>query len=138
MPGAVDTVHAAHQHPEITSAILTGNIEPTSWIKLADAGFERSWFSFGVFGDEAETRRGLPPLAHSRYQDLFGHQIQPSETIVIGDTPKDVDCAHNAGCRAIAVATGMSSIDDLRETGADLVIDSLEDTAMVIEWIVTA
>lgn len=135
MPGAIDLVRAVHEHPEITSAVLTGNIEPTSWMKLEDAGFDRTWFDFGVFGDEGETRRELPPIARARHHDRSGHLLDPKQTVVIGDTPKDVDCAHHSGCVAIAVATGQIPIAELHASGADLVLETLEETAEILKWI---
>ena len=135
MPGAIDLVRIVHDHPEITSAVMTGNIEPTSWMKLEDAGFDRTWFEFGVFGDEGETRRDLPVVARARHQDRSGLLVDPRQTIVIGDTPKDVDCAHHSGCIAIAVATGQIPIADLHASGADLVLESLEQTDTILDWI---
>jgi len=47
---------------------------------------------------------------------------------VIGDTPNDVECARAAGAVAVAVATGSYSVDELRETGADVVFTDLSET----------
>ena len=38
MPGSIEMVKAVNEHPEHTSAVLTGNIEATSWLKLAGRG----------------------------------------------------------------------------------------------------
>jgi phosphoglycolate phosphatase-like HAD superfamily hydrolase len=54
---------------------------------------------------------------------------------IIGDTPLDVDCAKAHGCRAIGVATGPYSVDQLRDAGADLAVADLSDTAMLLQWI---
>ena len=58
----------------------------------------------------------------------------PGPSLVIGDTPADVDCAHAHGIRAIGVATGQFSVDALRECGADLVVDTLDDTNRIVMW----
>jgi phosphoglycolate phosphatase-like HAD superfamily hydrolase len=55
--------------------------------------------------------------------------------VVIGDTPHDIDCAHAHGCRALAVATGGSSADELRSHHADLVVDDLSDSQALARWI---
>jgi phosphoglycolate phosphatase-like HAD superfamily hydrolase len=49
--------------------------------------------------------------------------------IVIGDTPFDVECAHAHGCIALAVATGLHAVEELRATGADVVVQDLSDPA---------
>ena len=53
--------------------------------------------------------------------------FSPQETLVIGDTPKDIACAHAMGARCLAVATGKFSAEQLRAAGADHVVRTLED-----------
>ena len=50
---------------------------------------------------------------------------------VIGDTPLDVDCAHAHGALAVAVATGHYSGTELEAAGADIVVSTLEDEALI-------
>ena len=50
----------------------------------------------------------------------------PDETVVIGDTTFDMEMAVNAGVRAIGVAWGYHEVDELRVTGAHVVIDSFD------------
>ena len=52
--------------------------------------------------------------------------------VVIGDTPDDIACARAAGARAIAVATGSFSLDQLTAAGGDVVLADLSDTAAVL------
>jgi phosphoglycolate phosphatase-like HAD superfamily hydrolase len=37
---------------------------------------------------------------------------------VIGDTPRDIACAHADGARSVAVATGPFAVDELRAADA--------------------
>ena len=46
--------------------------------------------------------------------------------IVVGDTPLDVDAAKAVGAISLAVASGSYSVDELRRSGADFVLASLE------------
>ena len=43
---------------------------------------------------------------------------------MIGDTPKDVDAGKNAGFSTVGVATGQFSARQLKDAGADFVIDN--------------
>ena len=52
-----------------------------------------------------------------------GVEIGPADTFVIGDTPKDVEAGKRAGFQTVGVATGSYSVEALRETGADVVIE---------------
>jgi len=47
--------------------------------------------------------------------------------IIVGDTPRDVECAHIYGAICIGVATGPYSYDVLVEAGADHVLKDLTD-----------
>jgi phosphoglycolate phosphatase-like HAD superfamily hydrolase len=135
LPGAIDLVRTIHEHPRMTGAIMTGNIEPTSWMKILDAGFDRAWFEFGVFGDEAPNRRELPSIARLRHHIQSGELVDPSRIVIIGDTLHDVDCAIQAGCISIAVATGTTSIETLHESRATMVLESLAGIDDLIERI---
>ena len=46
---------------------------------------------------------------------------------MIGDTPRDIEAAHAAGCTAIAVATGHYDAAALLAAGADHVLATLEE-----------
>jgi phosphoglycolate phosphatase len=48
-------------------------------------------------------------------------------TAYVGDSPPDMAAAVAAGARAVGVATGSFSRDDLARAGADVVLDSLLD-----------
>jgi len=48
-------------------------------------------------------------------------------TVVIGDTPLDVEAALVSGAVSVAVATGQFSEADLRAAGADVVLPDLTD-----------
>ena len=47
---------------------------------------------------------------------------------LIGDTPLDVQAARANGLKAVAVATGWVSADELAAAGADLVLPDFSDT----------
>jgi len=52
---------------------------------------------------------------------------------IVGDTLFDVAAARAIGARCLAVATGRSTIAELRATGADCVLPSLADTRAVLQ-----
>ena len=51
---------------------------------------------------------------------------------MIGDTPRDVDCARHFGMRSIVVATGPYSIEDLASHRPDAALESLSDLDAVL------
>jgi phosphoglycolate phosphatase len=127
LPGAAEAVDWVHEHPNLEAALLTGNYPETGRLKVKAAGLDPDLFRFGVWGSEADRRRGLPPIAIDRAISMFGRSIDPHETVIIGDTPADVDCAHANGCRVIAVATGRFEMEDLRPHEPDVLLPDLAD-----------
>src|SRR5947209_7319068 len=85
--------------------ITSGAVEAAAHIKLSRAGFNR-YFPFGGYGSDSPDRVELTRKALERGEMLLGEPIDPERTFVVGDTPKDLDAAHGAGCVALGVATG--------------------------------
>lgn len=85
--------------------LVTGNIQRLAWRKLAAAGLD-GYFTIGAFGDEAESRDELPPLALARAEEHFGRRFAATDVYVIGDTPADIACGAASQFRTVAVATG--------------------------------
>ena len=53
--------------------------------------------------------------------------ISPGHTLVTGDGVQDIRSAKAAGCIACGVSYGLSGAEELRDAGADLVVNNLED-----------
>lgn len=113
--------------------LLTGNLETGANIKLASFGLQK-YFPAGAFGSDDEDRDKLLPIAVRKFADL-GVNAALERCVVIGDTPKDVRCAkvHNAFC--ISTATGPYSIEALKDAGADLVVETLEEKEACLNFI---
>jgi phosphoglycolate phosphatase len=106
--------------------ITSGAVEAAAHIKLSRAGFNR-YFPFGGYGSDSGDRTELTKCALARGERLLGEKLDPKKVLVVGDTPKDLDAAHGAGCVAVGVATGHYSREQLDEAGADIVLDTLRD-----------
>jgi phosphoglycolate phosphatase len=107
--------------------LLTGNIEEGARIKLEHFGLY-GYFRTGAFGSDSEDRNELLPIAVEKLRREFSLEIDFRDCFVIGDTPRDIDCAKCHGAYAVAVATGPYSSSDLSEAGADLVLNDLSDS----------
>jgi phosphoglycolate phosphatase-like HAD superfamily hydrolase len=112
-------------------ALLTGNYEEGARVKLEYFDLWR-YFPCGAFGDDAPDRNGLLAKAVAAASICGGGSFSPRGTVVIGDTPLDVECARTGGARSLAVATGFHDVDQLRGAGADLVLRDLDDTDAVM------
>jgi phosphoglycolate phosphatase-like HAD superfamily hydrolase len=132
MPGVRELLDELASDPEMHPALLTGNYKVAAHIKLAHFGVGE-YFSWGAFGEDSPDRAELAQLALRRAAARTVPRIACDNAVVIGDTPHDVACARAIGARVIAVATGNSTVDELRETGADTVVATLADTADVMK-----
>jgi phosphoglycolate phosphatase len=106
--------------------ITSGALEAAAHAKLARGGLTR-FFSFGGYGSDSKDRGELTRRAIERAGQIHGHPIDPSRVLVVGDTPLDVEAAHQAGAPAVGVASGRYSTEELSQAGADYVVASLED-----------
>jgi phosphoglycolate phosphatase len=132
MPGARELLEALEDHPDLFTALLTGNFRGAAEIKLSH--FEL-WehFEWGVFSDDAADRNALVPIARDRAETYDIPDEARDRIIVVGDTPHDIACAHVAGARCIAVATGGFSVAALLDAGADVALEDLSDTEAVLD-----
>jgi len=127
MPGIMPLLETLRCRDDVSLGLLTGNYRQATPIKLRAAGFDPAWFAVGVFGDDASNRPALARLAMQQFEVMYSQSITGEDTIVIGDTPRDVACAQANACRSLAVATGRYSVLQLQDAGADVVVENLLD-----------
>jgi phosphoglycolate phosphatase len=128
MPGIRELLDVLNRRGDVLVGLLTGNFQEGARIKLEHFDLWR-YFQCGAFGDDSADRNDLVPFAVERARQCGLDDIEPSRIFVVGDTPHDVACARAVGAVPIAVATGGFSSDQLRESGADIVYETLEDYA---------
>ncbi|MCP5119430.1 MAG: HAD hydrolase-like protein [bacterium] len=97
----------------IPTGLVTGNLSRIGWKKLERAGLKH-YFRFGFFAEQANDRAGLTRLAIA-HATGEGWITAPRRITLIGDHPNDVDAARRNQIHSIAVATGLSSRDQLED-----------------------
>ncbi len=127
MPGIRELLGALRGRPDVALGLLTGNFAEGARIKLEHFDLWK-YFSCGAFGDDASDRNDLVPFAIRRARECGVADVSPEDVWVVGDTPSDVACALAAGATPVAVATGGYTIEQLRDSGADIVFADLSDT----------
>jgi len=124
LAGVHDLLTRVRNHPELHLGLLTGNYPETGLLKLRAAGIDPDWFEVAVWGDMASSRPGLIPVALAQ---LPSPGLTAHDVVVIGDTLRDIQCAHENGALCLAVATGGNTKEELIAGGADAVVDDLTD-----------
>jgi phosphoglycolate phosphatase len=132
LPGVMELLDALEERDDVMLGLLTGNVIEGARAKLSAVGIDPGRFVVGAYGSDHELRSALPIIARKRFQDEHGHEITGHDIVIIGDTPADVQCGQSLGVRAIGVATGHFSVEDLRACGAYAAFENLSDTSAVM------
>lgn len=116
---------------QVRKGLLTGNLAAGAEVKMRHYGMG-DHFPFGAYGDDHHDRNLLGPIALQRAKEAAGRDFDPAQTIVIGDTPKDIWCAQAFGAMSVCVATGSFSAEELEAEGADKVFEDFTDVEAVL------
>jgi phosphoglycolate phosphatase-like HAD superfamily hydrolase len=133
-PGVAELLPRLHRTPGVVQSILTGNLAANARLKLGAFGVDR-WMELDIAatGSDHHERTELVPLALEKAEARFGHRFDPpGEVWVIGDTPRDLECARAGRARCLLVATGRFGLDELEPLGAEEVLPDLSGIERVI------
>lgn len=131
-PGIPELLTELNSHSHIKLGLLTGNWRYGSYLKLRHFGID-NFFAVGAFSDDAEDRNQLVPFAKERFEKTYEQSIKNNDIVVIGDTPKDIDCARFHGAKSVAVATGFHDLNTLRSENPDYVFEDFRETDAVVK-----
>ena len=122
-PGIPELIERLRTRAGVLLGLCTGNLARGAELKLTSAGLWGA-FRFGGYGSDAEPRPDIVRTAWERARSLGA-----TEALVIGDTPRDVLAAHEAGLPACAVATGRWTVQQLAEHGAEVLLEDFTDVS---------
>jgi phosphoglycolate phosphatase-like HAD superfamily hydrolase len=132
LPGVHQLLGALSARDDLAVGLLTGNFADGARIKLEHFDLWK-YFRFGAFGDDSADRNALVPIAIRRaLENGIGH-VDPRHVFVVGDTPFDVACALAAGAVPMGVATGGFTVEQLRSSGAQVVLTDLSNTSAFLD-----
>jgi phosphoglycolate phosphatase len=131
LPGIAALLRELQDRSNVSVGLLTGNLRAGAKVKLGHFDLHEH-FVFGGFGDEHFERDDVAREALRSVHQHVGPHCLPERVWVIGDTPLDVQCARAIGARAVAVATGSHTLDELQACGPDLLFADLSDAAPLL------
>jgi phosphoglycolate phosphatase len=127
-PGVPEALTALGARKDVIQSLLTGNIEPNAELKLAAFDLHTLVdLEIGGYGSDHGTRSELVAVARSKAREKRGVDVPLSATVVVGDTPLDIAAAHAAGARAVAVASGPYTAQELEQASPDAVLEDASD-----------
>jgi len=130
-PGVAEVLGALHGRDDVVQSLLTGNIESNAALKVSAFGLER-WLDFdvGAYGSDPHERRSdLVAVARERAATKYG---ESTGAVLVGDTPLDVQAAHEAQARAVAVMTGFADRQALLRSRPEALLEDYSDTAAAV------
>jgi phosphoglycolate phosphatase len=112
----------------VVIGLVTGNLSRIGWRKMERAGL-RPYFRFGAFAELARDRAGLVRVAirRARREQWIGRE---SAITLIGDHPNDVLAAKANNIRAVAVGTGIVSLEELQSHSPLIAIPDLRSLTL--------
>ncbi len=113
--------------------LVTGNLEVIVPHKLMAVGIDPGLFKFGGYGGDHFDRNKLPSIALSRLAAIWKADVDRESVLVIGDTPRDIECARENGLKVLCVATGRFDLDALKTHEPDYLLPDLGDTENVMK-----
>jgi phosphoglycolate phosphatase len=136
LPGAAGAITALASTGSVVQSVLTGNLRPVAETKLRTFRLDELLdLEVGAYGTDDEVRAHLVPVARRRAAEKYQVPFPAHATVLIGDSPSDVQAAIDSGARVIAVASGKSTPDDLRRVGAPVVLPDLLDAQAVVKTV---
>jgi len=140
LPGAREAIDRFISEGGVVQSVLTGNVAQNARSKLLAFGLHDGIdFDVGGFGSDSETRATLVGVAQRRAAGKYGATFDSSNTVLVGDTPRDIEAGRVGGARAVAVASGDYDVACLCEAGAEAVVHDLrctEDLVMAVTSVV--
>lgn len=137
LPGVRGLIENLLDDSDIRLGLVTGNFLENAYLKLNIAGLD-SYFPTGAFGCDSVDRNNLPPIAIERVNKHYlTNNFHSGNTIIIGDTFRDIDCAKANNIKVLAVATGGFSEDDLMIHQPDAFLNDLSNTGEALNTIYT-
>lgn len=130
-PGAREALDRLSADPETILAVATGKGYRSATTLLERHGLLDRFQS--VQTPDHNRGKPDPQMIESALQAAG---LTKSDAVMIGDTVHDMRMARAGGVGAIGVSWGYHSIDDLRQTGAEIVLDRFEDLDAAVAQLV--
>lgn len=133
MPGAAEALKAVGKLGGTVQSVLTGTIRSNAVHKLEAFKLDRYVdFEVGGYGEEVYPKATLLQVSQGRARQKYGTAFDGTNTVLIGDSARDVQAAKIAGASMIAIASGRSLPAELHEAGADVVLPDLSNPSEVV------
>lgn len=131
LPGVQKLLSEVEKSGNTISALLTSNYQIGAELKLASVGLD-SFFAFGGFGDGDGEKWDAAERCISEMEAALDTVFPKTQIFLVGDGVYDIETAKRLGIRSVAVGTGWTPSERLKEQHPDFYFDDLSGTAAVL------
>lgn len=128
-PGVPETLQALHDKG-LTLTIATSRQRPSLEAFLQQLDLLR-FFSYIVTVNDVERAKPAPDMV---LQTLSHLNVQPSQTLVVGDAAYDILMGNSAGATTCAVTYGNGTREELLAAQPDHVVDSFAEILSLMDF----
>jgi phosphoglycolate phosphatase-like HAD superfamily hydrolase len=133
LPGAREALAAVSRLPNVVQTVITGTIRQNAARKLHAFDLDRYLdLDIGGYGSDVYPKGTQILRSLAMAGEKYGVQFSASGAVYVADSIRDAAAAEVAGVRCIGVASGRSTISELRDAGADPALADLADTSRVV------
>jgi len=124
-PGVLDVLHGLADRG-VRQLVVTGNARTCAELKLDAAGLAGFFDpAEGGFGDDLLDKADVAA-------DVLASCSDAAEVWLVGDTPRDLQCARSVGISCLLVATGRYDLATLTALGPERALQNLADAREVV------
>lgn len=135
LPGIDKLIPYFNNNQNIDLGLVTGNIYNNAYSKLKAFELD-TYFEIGGFGCDSSDRNLLPLIAIDRANKKAGYRkFSAANTLIIGDTLRDIECAKVNNIAVATVSTGEFSTNELLEFEPDLHFNDFSNVVQSAEKI---
>lgn len=139
LPGAREALAAVSRQAGVIQTVLTGSIKANAYAKLLAFGLDGFLdLDIAGFGSDVYPKGAAIVRSLTQAAEKYDITLSPADCAYLADSVRDVAAAKVGGVRCVAIGSGRSTLAELRDAGADLVLADLTDTARVVEAILRA
>jgi phosphoglycolate phosphatase len=126
LPGAAALLQALSRTDSVLT-LYTGDAPGVVDAVLGATGLG-SFFAYRFSGTQFAKREDMVQQAIASAGAGARHEFRGKDVVIIGDAIRDVQCGLAFQALTIGVATGDYSAEQLKQAGADIVVQTLQDT----------
>ena len=130
LDGVREVLEELNTH-NVLMGLVTGNLESIARGELEKVGLNH-YFKVGGFGSDDIDRANLVKIAIGQTEKSFDFQ-RNNNVFLFGDAPQDMKAGKEVGIKTIGVTTGIYSGEQLKNAGADFVIENLKNKDKILK-----